>query len=88
MVIDALPGVTPLVENIDNFMKNRRLCSVVETRYGQGRLILSSMDLLTDTDNRPAARQLLYSLLNYMNTDRFNPQGMTDEKQLEQLQKR
>lgn len=88
MVIDVLPGVTPLVENIDNFMKNRRLSSVVETRYGQGRLILSSMDLLTDTDNRPAARQLLYSLLNYMNTDRFNPQGMTDEKQLEQLQKR
>jgi len=27
----------------------------------------------------------LYSLLNYMNTDRFNPQGITDEKQLEQL---
>lgn len=83
MVTDSLPGLTALVENVDNFMKNRRLGSVVETQCGKGKLILSSMDLLTDTENRPAARQLLYSLITYMHTANFNPGGRVEPDTLE-----
>ena len=75
MVVDSIPGAMPIVENVDNFMKNRRLCSLFEAQSGGGSLIVSSMDLITDVENRPAARQLLFSLVEYMNSDKFNPQG-------------
>jgi hypothetical protein len=75
--------LTALVENVDNFMKNRRLGSVVETQCGKGKLILSSMDLLSDTEKRPAARQLLYSLITYMHSANFNPAGRVEPDTLE-----
>jgi hypothetical protein len=75
MVTDSIEGITPLVENVDNFMKNRQLCSVFEARSGNGALVFSSMDILSDLENRPVARQLLHSLLEYMKSDAFKPSG-------------
>lgn len=71
--IGAISGATAIVENVDNFMKNRELCSVFETNVAGGRLIFSSMDLMSDIKNRPAAKQLLYSLLEYMKSEHFKP---------------
>jgi len=77
--IDSIPGAKPIVENVDNFMKNRRLCSIFEAKSGNGQLIFSSMDLLTDIGNRPVAKQLLYSLVEYMNSEKFKPEkSITD----------
>ncbi len=73
MCIDSVKGATPIVENVDNFMKNRKLCSVFEAKTDKGMLIFSSMDLMTDIDNRPVAKQLLYSLTEYMKSPEFNP---------------
>jgi len=83
--IDSIPGATPIVENVDNFMKNRRLCSVFEAKVRSGQLMFSSMDLLTDTANRPVARQLLYSLVQYMNSDKFKPQNQIKDSELSTL---
>ncbi|MGN1245127.1 MAG: sugar-binding domain-containing protein [Muribaculaceae bacterium] len=77
MVIDSLPGLSPIVESVDNFTNNRRLASVVETCVGEGKLIFSSIDLLSDSSD-PAVRQLLYSLLAYMQSDSFSPKGHTE----------
>lgn len=81
--IDSIPGATPIVENVDNFMRNRKLCSVFETNAGNGQLIFSSMDLLTNIETRPEARQLLYSLIEYMKSSDFEPKKKFDMKNLE-----
>jgi hypothetical protein len=83
--IDSISGAIPIVENVDNFMKNRRLCSVFEAKVGNGQLIFSSMDLLTDTEKRPVAKQLLFSLVEYMKSERFDPISKVSESEIESL---
>ncbi|HET6555689.1 MAG TPA: hypothetical protein VFG54_00150, partial [Prolixibacteraceae bacterium] len=77
--------VTPLVRVVDNFYKNRSLCSLFEVKAGQGKLIFSSMDLSADLDKRTEANHLRQSVLNYMNSEAFNP---TEEVPFEELKKR
>lgn len=84
MVIDSIPGFTPIVESVDNFTNNRRLASVVETRVGQGQLLLSTMDLFSESSD-PAVAQLLFSFLQYMQSDKFRPQGNTSADVIKQL---
>jgi hypothetical protein len=66
-------SVNPIVTVIDNFFKNRKLSNVFEARVGNGLLVFSSIDLHSDLENRPVARQLKTSLLNYMNSSDFKP---------------
>lgn len=73
VVMDSLPEVTPLVEVVDNFVKNRRLANLFEAKVGNGTLVFSSMDLMTGWETRPEARQLYISLLRYMNSADFAP---------------
>lgn len=65
--------LSPIVRQIDNFANNRYLASIVEAKVGQGQLMLCSFDISSDLEARPVARQLRYSLLNYMNTKDFKP---------------
>lgn len=85
IVIDSLKGVTPIVEVIDNFANNRRLASLLEGNYAKGKFILATFDLSSDIDNRPAARQMLISLLNYMNSIDFNPSGNVNFELIESM---
>lgn len=85
MVLDSLPILTPIVRVIDNFFKNRKMANVIEVKAGQGKLIISSIDLSHNLDKRPAASQLRYSLEQYMNSDAFNPAVELSYKQLEYL---
>lgn len=67
LLLDGLsPAIQPIVRVIDDWVTNRSLALVFETRVGKGRLVVSGIDLLTDSANRPEARQLLYSLTTYM----------------------
>jgi len=75
LILDSIPNVKPIVEMVDNWVNNRRLASVFEAKVGPGKLIYSSIDLQTNIDNRPQAKQLLISLLAYMNSAKFNPSG-------------
>jgi len=85
--VDSIKGVTPIVENVDNFMKNRKLCSVFEANVGQGKLIFSTMDLTTDMENRFVAKQLCYSLIEYMKSVKFNPESSMTNQELTSLLK-
>ncbi len=85
MVLDSLPAMTPLVTVIDNFFKNRRMAEVIEARVGKGRLILVSADITHALDNRPAARQLRYSLEQYMASEAFKPATELTGEQLKKL---
>ena len=83
VVLDGIRPVTPIVESIDNFQHNRRLAHVFECRVGKGKLIFSSFDLLTE--RLPEQRQLLYSLLTYMEGEAFNPTTVITEADLRSL---
>lgn len=85
MNIDSIRGAYPIVEDVDNFTNNRRLCSVFEARCGQGKLVVSSMDVLSDSEGKPEVKQMLYSLLCYMTSSDFNPTGSMSLEELSSL---
>ncbi|MFV0604538.1 MAG: beta-glucuronidase, partial [Niabella sp.] len=62
-----------LVQPIDTWFMNRRLGLIFETKVGKGKLMVSSADLQSNLQERPAAKQLLYSLQQYMLSPNFNP---------------
>src|SRR5690606_6497709 len=73
MLDSVANGLQPIVRVIDDWATNRSLGLIFEVKTGNGKLILSSIDLLDDKQNRPEARQLLYSLSDYMHSEAFNP---------------
>jgi beta-galactosidase len=84
--IGALPrDLTPIVAAIDDWNRNDKLALVFEARVLAGKLLVSSLDLTTGADSSPAKRQLLASLLAYMNSDRFNPTISIAPEQLKAL---
>ncbi len=75
IVMDDLPReLLPLVQVIDDWNTCRKLGLALEARVGKGKLLMCSMDLVSELDARPVARQLRASLLQYMADDRFAPQ--------------
>lgn len=64
----------PLVQPIDTWFMNRRLGLIYEARVGNGKLLVSSADLTSDPEKRPAARQLYYSIGKYMASEDFQPE--------------
>ncbi|MFO7167640.1 MAG: glycoside hydrolase family 2 TIM barrel-domain containing protein [Chloroflexota bacterium] len=79
------PALRPLVQPIDTWFENRRLGLIFEAKVGAGRLVVCSMDLASDLDNRLVARQLRHSLLRYMASDAFAPQVEVSAAQIERL---
>jgi Arc/MetJ family transcription regulator len=74
IILDETPATyRPIVQVIDNFSRNHKLGNLFEARVGKGRLLVCSIDLEKDLDQRPAARQLLHSLLIYMGSEAFKP---------------
>jgi hypothetical protein len=69
----------PIVQPIDTWFMNRRLALLFEARVGRGSIMVSSADLsATISDERPAARQLYYSILKYMSSTQFKPTNDID----------
>ena len=80
MILEDFPkGFKAIIQPIDTWFLNRRLAMVFEANVGKGKLMVSSLDLSADVDNsRPAAKQLYYSLQNYMQSAKFNPAYTVD----------
>lgn len=75
--------VVPIVRVIDNFVSNHNLANIVEAKVGKGSLLFTSIDLQTDLENRFVAKQLKYSLLQYMNSNNFHPKQQMDWQGIE-----
>ena len=89
MVLDEFaPELRPIVQVIDDWNTNRRLGLLFEARVGQGKLLVCSMDLRTNLDERPVARQMLHSLVNYANSDAFAPKHKIEADLIEGLLKK
>jgi hypothetical protein len=69
------PTVNPIVRVIDDWVTNRPLALIFEAKMGKGSLLFSGIDLQTDLETRAEARQLLYSLKNYMAGENFKPKN-------------
>ncbi|MDQ8188301.1 sugar-binding domain-containing protein [Pelagicoccus sp. SDUM812002] len=73
MILDGLPQtLRPIVQVVDDWVTNRKLGLVWEARVGEGRLLVTSVDLSGELD--PVRRQLRSSLLNYAGSEKFAPQ--------------
>ncbi|UCG48178.1 MAG: discoidin domain-containing protein [Phycisphaerales bacterium] len=86
MILSDLPAeVRPIVQVIDDWNTNRRLGLLFEAKVGGGRLLFCSMDLRSNVEGRPVARQMLQSLLRYMAGPRFRPGRSVDIGQVRGL---
>lgn len=84
--LDSLAkGLQPIVRVIDDWVTARPLGLITECKVGKGKLLLSGIDLLTDQDKRPEARQLLYSLQQYMTGKAFRPATSVTVEKLKSL---
>lgn len=74
MDLTAIRQLTPVIQNIDTYEYNRKLGIAFEARVGKGRLFVLSVDAKKQLDQRPATRQLLHAVRNYVADEtRFSP---------------
>ena len=82
--LKTIGNIQPVVRIIDDWFTARPFGLIVEMKVGNGSVLLCGADLLTDMENRPAARQLLTSLLAYMNSSDYRP---TQKVELDSLRR-
>jgi beta-galactosidase len=72
--LDRLPSqLDPIVSAIDDWNRNYKLGLIFECKAGPGRLMVCAADLQSSLGERPVARQLRRSLLDYMAGPSFQP---------------
>ena len=85
IILDETPAAyRPVIHVIDNFARNHKLGLLFETRVGTGRLLVCASDL-PDLQDRPEARQLMHSLLRYVDSPAFAPEAALDAGLLKKL---
>jgi beta-galactosidase len=75
----------PIVEPISDFHYCRRLGSVFELKFGNGKLLVCGYNIGSDRDSLPEARQLQFSLLKYMASEDFSPVQDVSETTLRKM---
>lgn len=63
----------PPVQPIDTWHVSRKLGMIVEAQVLNGRLLMTTMDIDSDLNNRVVARQMRKAILEYMLSDDFKP---------------
>jgi hypothetical protein len=86
MILDEFaPEFRPIVQVIDDWNTNRKLGLIFETKMDAGKLLFCSIDLRNNLDKRPVARQMLSSLLSYMDSIAFSPKLSIDTEHIQGL---
>ena len=79
MIIDQFPAeLRALIQPIDTWFENRRLALAFESKTNDGKLFVCSIDLANISSDRLVSKQLLASILNYMNSESFKPKVAVD----------
>jgi hypothetical protein len=81
---DTPDDYRPMVQVIDNFVRNSKLGLIAETKVGAGKMLICAIDLPGNQD-KPEARQLLHSLLQYAGSGKFAPKAELDAELLKKL---
>lgn len=82
-VLDGL-GLKLIVRTIDNCERNHDLGTLFEAAAGNGKLMVCTAALDRKADSLPC-RQLLSSILSYMNSDKFAPAQTADIAKLREI---
>lgn len=80
MVIDTYNSKFPWpkdykspLQPIDTWKINRKLALLIETKVGKGKLIICSIDIETNLEDRPVTKLLRHNLINYITSSAFSP---------------
>lgn len=74
LLADFPIGFQPIVQPIDTWFINRKLGMLFEANVGKGKLMMTSIDLTSNLQDRPVAENLHSSIIKYMQSDKFNPE--------------
>ncbi len=85
LMTDFPKGFVPIVYTIDTWFLSRKCGMMFEANVLGGKIIVTSMDLKSNPDERIVARQLYASVLDYMNSDAFRPISTLDIKTIRDL---
>lgn len=77
-------NIQPLIQVLDSFSTVRTMGLLYEAKVGEGKLMVSSMGLDQQQATYPEIRALRNSIIDYMNSEEFNPDY---ELSVEQVQK-
>lgn len=74
MILDRLPEkIRPIVQAIDDWCEARKLGLVWEAQVGTGRVLVCSIDIVSDLSQRAVARQLRAGLVDYVRVPPAQP---------------
>lgn len=76
---DAPNELRPFIQVIDSYDNNEKLGIGFEAKVNNGKLLVLAVDTKKDMQNRPATRQLLKSIDNYVKSNKFDPKIKVDE---------
>ena len=75
----------PPVQPIDTWHVSRKLGMLVEANVLKGKLLMTTMDIDSDLDRRVVARQMRHAILDYMQSDDFQPSLTLDPQVITDL---
>ena len=88
-VLDHTPSsFYPVIQMIPDWNNNKKIGLLCEARVGNGKLLISAIDLIHNIEQRPVARQLLYSLEKYVTGKEFNPVEELKREMIDELFKK
>ena len=61
------------IQPIDTWHVSRKLGMLIEARVLKGRLLMTTMEIARDLEHRPVARQMRQAILDYIQSDDFQP---------------
>ena len=61
------------IQPIDTWHVSRKLGMMVEAQVLGGRLLMTTMDITSNLDRRPVARQMRKAIICYMQSEKFHP---------------
>lgn len=85
IILDGTPKkFNPIVQIIDNFERNHKLGLMFECKVLNGKLFLCACNFDQIIDE-PEARQLLYSILKYVQSEKFEPDYKMELSELKEI---
>ena len=75
---DFPPTYRPVVQVIDDWNTNRRQALLAECNVNGAKLLICSINLLELKDKHPAAKQMLKSIIEYAQSEKFDPHTSVD----------
>jgi hypothetical protein len=79
MIMDGWPqSIQSLIQPIDTWFENRRLALAFEGKVGKGKIMVCSINLADNLEERLGTRQMRHSILSYMGSKDFNPTQQLD----------